>query len=287
MIYDALIAPFIEFSFMRRALIGSLAIAIGTAPIGVFLLLRRMSLMGDAMAHAVLPGVAIGYLISGLSLVAMTIGGIAAGLLVVLGSGAISRVTVLKEDATLAAFHLVALALGVVIISSSGSAVDLFHVLFGSVLALNDAALTLLCTVATLTLVTLAALYRPLVLECVDPNFLRSVSGLSAVTHYAFLALVVLNLVGAFQALGTLMAVGMMIVPAAAARLWVRDVSFMIIVAVAIGALSSIAGLIVSFHFAIETGPLIILIAGGIYGVSLLIAPVLGSFSIKSIGVTS
>ena len=287
MMYDALIAPFVEFSFMRRALIGSLAIAIGTAPIGVFLLLRRMSLMGDAMAHAVLPGVAIGYLISGLSLVAMTIGGIAAGLLVVLGSGAISRVTVLKEDATLAAFHLVALALGVVIISSSGSAVDLFHVLFGSVLALNDAALTLLCTVATLTLVTLAALYRPLVLECVDPNFLRSVSGLSAVTHYAFLALVVLNLVGAFQALGTLMAVGMMIVPAAAARLWVRDVSFMIIVAVAIAALSSIAGLIVSFHFAIETGPLIILIAGGIYGASLLIAPVLGSFSIKSIGVTS
>ena len=287
MIYDVLVAPFVEFSFMRRALIGSLAIALGTAPIGVFLLLRRMSLMGDAMAHAVLPGVAIGYLISGLSLAAMTIGGIAAGLLVVLGSGVISRITVLKEDATLAAFHLVALALGVVIISSTGSAVDLFHVLFGSVLALNDAALTLLCTVATLTLVTLAALYRPLVLECVDPSFLRSVSGLSAVTHYAFLALVVLNLVGAFQALGTLMAVGMMIVPAAAARLWVRDVSLMIIVAVAIAALSSTAGLIFSFHFAIETGPLIILIAGGIYVASLLVAPLMGSFSVKSIGVTS
>ncbi|MEM0976611.1 MAG: metal ABC transporter permease [Pseudomonadota bacterium] len=272
---------------MRRALIGSLAISLGAAPVGVFLLLRQMSLMGDAMAHAILPGAAIGYVISGLSVMAMTLGGIAAGLAVALLSGVVSRSTALREDASLAAFYLVSLAGGVVIVSSAGSMIDLFHVLFGSVLALNNAALVLLCTVTSLTLITLAIVYRPLTLECVDPQFLRSVSGLSALTHYAFLALVVLNLVSGFQALGTLMAVGIMIVPAAAARLWAQSVSSMIIFASAFAAISCISGLVISFHFAFETGPLIILIAGTFYLASVLFGPFGGIISNAKIGIQS
>jgi len=286
MIWDILIAPFVEFGFMRRALIGSLAISLGAAPVGVFLLLRQMSLMGDAMAHAILPGAAIGYLISGLSVAAMTLGGIAAGLAVALLAGVVSRSTALREDASLAAFYLVSLAGGVVIVSSSGSVIDLFHVLFGSVLALNDAALVLLCSVTSISLVFLAIIFRPLTLECVDPHFLRTVSGLSAVTHYGFLALVVLNLVSGFQALGTLMAVGIMIVPAAAARLWSRSITSMIITATAIAALSCTTGLILSFHYAFETGPLIILIAGFVYLVSVVIGPFGGIISNSKIGVT-
>ena len=211
-----LIGPLVEFGFMRRALVGSLALSLGCAPVGVFLLLRRMSLTGDAMAHAILPGAAIGYLVAGLSLGAMTLGGIVAGLLVAVGSGLVARSTVLREDASLAAFYLLSLALGVLIVSTRGSSVDLLHVLFGSVLALNDAALGLLVAIALLSLLTLALLYRPLVLECLDSQFLRSVGpGWSALAHYGFLVLVVINLVAGFHALGTLMAVGIMVLPAA------------------------------------------------------------------------
>jgi len=218
LLWEVLFAPFTEFGFMRRALLGCSAVAVGAVPLGVFLMLRRMSLTGDAMAHAILPGAAVGYLIAGLSLGAMTIGGLIAGMTVALLSGYVTRVTALREDASLAAFYLISLAIGVLIISTRGSNVDLMHVLFGSVLALDDAALILLCAIATVSLFMLALFFRPLVLECADPQFLRSVSKLSAATHFVFLCLVVMNLVGGFHALGTLMAVGIMILPAAAAR---------------------------------------------------------------------
>src|SRR6478672_5777215 len=188
---DAITQPFIEFSFMRRALVGCLALSLGAPPIGVFLMLRRMSLMGDAMSHAILPGAAIGYLLAGLSLFAMSLGGFAAGLAVALAAGLIARSTVLREDASLAAFYLVSLALGVLIVSVRGSNIDLLHVLFGTVLALDDQALLLVASISTLSLLVLAVIYRPLVLEC-DPQFLRSTSDFSSPTYFNFLVLVVL-----------------------------------------------------------------------------------------------
>ena len=268
---DVLTQPFIEFSFMRRALVGCLALSLGAPPIGVFLMLRRMSLMGDAMSHAILPGAAIGYLLAGLSLFAMSLGGFAAGLAVALAAGLVARSTVLREDASLAAFYLVSLALGVMIVSIRGSNVDLLHVLFGTVLALDDAALILVASIATLSLAVLAVIYRPLVLECFDPQFLRSASALSSPTHFAFLVLVVLNLVSGFQALGTLMAVGIMLLPAVAARFWAQDVSGLIVVAVACAFAASLSGLLLSYYSSVPTGPAIILIAGMFYLTSILI----------------
>lgn len=271
---SALWQPFADFAFMQRALLGCMAIALGAVPVGAFLMLRRLSLTGDAMAHAILPGAAVGFLVAGLSLPAMTLGGLAAGLAVALLTGAVSRVTILREDASLAAFYLISLALGVLLVSLKGSNVDLMHVLFGTVLALDDAALTLLCAITTATLLALALLYRPLVLECVDPGFLRSVSRWSAPVHFAFLGLVVLNLVAGFQALGTLMAVGIMILPAAAARFWTRGIGALIGTALLIAILSSVAGLLASFHAGLPSGPAIILAAGLAYLVSLLLGPV-------------
>lgn len=268
-LYELLIGPFVEFEFMRRALVGALALALGAAPIGVFLMLRRMSLTGDAMAHAILPGAAVGYLVAGLSLPAMTLGGLVAGLAVAFAAGALARSSVLKEDATLAAFYLISLALGVLIVSMKGSSVDLMHVLFGSVLALDDAALFLIAGIASLTLAALALIYRPLVLECMDPQFLRSVSGAGLVAHFGFIGLVVLNLVGGFHALGTLLAVGIMMLPAAAARLWTDDVTALIAVAIVIAMGSSAAGLLISYHGEAPSGPAIILVAGGVYALSL------------------
>jgi len=274
--WEAAVEPFADFGFMRRALLGCVAVSVGSTPVGVFLMLRRMSLTGDAMAHAVLPGAAVGYLVAGLSLGAMTIGGLLAGMTVALLAGFVTRATVLREDASLAAFYLISLAIGVLIVSIRGNNVDLMHVLFGTVLALDDAALTLLCSIASLSVLTLAALFRPLVLECADPQFLRSVSGLSAVTHFIFLVLVVLNLVGGFHALGTLMAVGIMILPAAAARFWAASIGGLMAVGIVVAMISSLGGLLLSYHFSLPSGPAIILVAGLAYGLSLTFGPVGG-----------
>lgn len=270
---DFLLSPFTDFAFMRRALAGCLALALGATPVGVFLLLRRMSLMGDAMSHAILPGAALGYLAFGLSLGAMTVGGIVAGLVVVLAAGVVTRASILKEDASLAAFYLLSLAAGVMIVSLRGRNLDLLHVLFGSVLALDDASLLLIGAIASVTVVCLALLLRPLVLECFDPAFLRGVSRWSPVAHYGFLVLVVINLVSGFHALGTLMAVGIMILPAAAARLWAKGLGLLLGLAVGFALTASVFGLLLSFHADVPAGPAIVLVCGLAYFFSLLAAP--------------
>ena len=268
----ALFAPLAEFGFMRRALAGCVALSLGCAPLGVFLLLRRMSLTGDAMAHAVLPGAAIGYLLAGLSLPAMTAGGVLAGLLVAAASGLAARATALHEDASLAAFYLISLALGVLIISVRGSNVDLLHVLFGTVLALDNATLALLVGVALLSMAALALLYRPLVLECLDAQFLRSAGGghASTLAHYGLLGLMVCNLVAGFHALGTLMAVGIMVLPAATARLWVRRVPALMALATLLALAGCLAGLLASWHLDWPASPAIVLALGAAYVASLL-----------------
>jgi zinc/manganese transport system permease protein len=268
---DAIVQPFIEFAFMRRALVGLLALSLGSPPIGVFLMLRRMSLMGDAMSHAILPGAAIGFLLGGLSLFAMSLGGFVAGLAVALAAGLVARSTILREDASLAAFYLLSLALGVMIVSIRGSNIDLLHVLFGTVLALDDTALILVAAISTLSLAVLAVIYRSLVLECLDPQFLRSVSRASSPTHLLFLVLVVLNLVSGFQALGTLLAVGIMLLPAVTARFWAEDMSGLIIVAVIAAFAASFAGLLLSYLTNVPTGPAIILLSGAGYLASILV----------------
>jgi zinc/manganese transport system permease protein len=276
MLHSALIAPFIDFEFMRRALAAVIALSLGGAPIGVFLMLRRMSLVGDAMAHAILPGAAIGFLLSGLNLFAMTVGGLIAGFAVAILAGVVARTTDLKEDASLATFYLASLALGVTIVSIKGTNIDLLHVLFGDILAMDDPTLLVIAFNATITLAVLALIYRPLVIESVDPLFLRTVSRAGGPAHLIFLALVVINLVNAFQALGTLLGVGLMILPAGIARFWSRELTGMISIAVASAIVSGYAGLVLSFQTRIPSGPAIILVATALYVVSILFGNVRG-----------
>ena len=273
-LYSTFIGPFVDYGFMRRALVGCLALGLGSAPIGVLLMLRRMSLMGDAMSHAILPGAAVGFLLAGgLSLPAMGLGGLVAGLSVALLSGLISRTTALREDASFASFYLSSLALGVLIVSLRGSNVDLLHVLFGTILAIDARALYLVGSIASLSLVILALVYRPLVAECFDPGFLRAVGGRGSLYHFLFLFLVVLNLIAGFQALGTLMAVGLMMLPAAVARLWAQSFPSMFVIAASTAIVSGYLGLVASFHFGLASGPAIILTASIAYGASLLFCP--------------
>ena len=276
LVHDVLAQPFIEFGFMRRALVACLALSISAGPIGVFLVLRRMSLMGDAMSHAVLPGAAIGFLVSGLNLFAMAAGGLIAGFVVALAAGLVARSTELKEDASLAAFFIISLALGVTIVSVKGTNIDLLHFLFGTVLALDNQTLVLIAVNATVTLIGVAVIYRPLVLECVDPGFLRSVSGAGAPAHIAFLALLVINLVSGFHALGTLLAVGIMILPAVTARFWTRDITAMMLIAAFSALIAGYAGLLLSYHAGLPSGPAVILVAGLLWVISLLFGRVGG-----------
>lgn len=273
-LYAIFIQPFVDYGFMRRALVACLALGIGAGPVGVLLLLRRMSLVGDTMGHAVLPGAAIGFLAAGgLSLPAMGLGGLVAGLAVAMLSGLVSRTTVLREDASFASFYLTSLAAGVLIVSLKGSNIDLLHVLFGTILAIDAPALYLVGAIMSLTLVMLALIYRPLVGECFDPGFMRSVGGRGSVYHLAFLFLLVVNLVAAFQALGTLMAVGLMMLPASVARLWTKSVPAMAAMAAGTAVLSGYIGLTASYHLGFASGPSIILSASAIYGLSLVFAP--------------
>lgn len=272
-LYDALVAPFVEYGFMRRALVACLALAISAGPIGVLLVLRRMSLVGDALSHAVLPGAAVGFLFAGFSLPAMGLGGLVAGLAVAGLAGLASRATALREDASFASFYLISLSLGVLIVSLKGSNVDLLHVLFGTILAIDTNAILLIGGIATLTLLVVAAFYRPLVAQSVDPAFLRAVGVRDGAFHFLFLFLVVINLVAGFQTLGTLMAVGLMMLPAAVAQLWAKRLAAMMGVAAATAFASGYLGLVVSFRFGFASGPTILLIAGTIYCLSLVFAP--------------
>lgn len=265
---ELFITPFVEFDFMRYALASIFCLALSAAPVGVFLVMRRMSLVGDALGHAVLPGAAIGYMFAGLSLPAMSIGGFVAGLLMALLAGLVSRFTSLKEDANFAAFYLTSLAIGVVLVSKNGDSVDLLHLLFGSVLAVDIPSLTMIAVAASITAVVLAVIYRPLVLESIDPLFLKAVNGKGGFWHVLFLVLVVMNMVAGFQALGTLMSVGLMMLPAITARLWAKSMGMMIALSVAIALICGLGGLLFSYHIEIPSGPSIILCCGVLYALS-------------------
>ncbi len=268
---NILLEPF-ALGFMRRALAGCLALSVAAPPLGVFLVLRRMSLMSDVLQHGVLPGIAVGAILAGLSVWAMGVGGVVAGLAVAVVAGWLARRTGGREDSQLAGMYLLALAAGVALISAQHS-LDLTHILFGNVLAVDDAALFAMAGVASVTLPALALIWRPLVLESLDPGFMAATAGKGGVWHLIFLMLVVLSVVSGFVALGTLMSVGLMMLPAIAARHWSNSLSGQVRMSVLLACVSSIGGLVLSFNLDIPAGPSIVLTAGGLWIISLITGP--------------
>lgn len=274
--FEPLWQPFVEFAFMRRALFGGLALAGSTAPLGVFLMLRRMSLIGDAITHGILPGAALGFWLFGLSLPALTLGGLAAGLGMAALAAWITRRTGLRQDTSLAALYPLSLATGVLLLGLAGRKLDLLHLLFGSALAVDATTLQGMLAVAGGSLALLVLIYRPLVLDSLDPLFLRSLSGLGPLVYGLFLGLVVLNLVMGFQAIGALMVVGLMMLPAAAAHFWSHHLPVLLLLAALIGAGSVWLGLLMSYHANLPSGPCIVLLAGLTYLISVIAGPAHG-----------
>lgn len=251
-------------------------LAISAAPLGVFLILRRLSLIGDAIAHGILPGAALAFWLFGLSLPALTLGGLVAGLGMAGVAAWVSRRTGLREDASLAAIYPISLASGVLLLGLASKKLDLLHLLFGSVLAVDPATLNGMLGVSLASLALLALIYRWLLLDSLDSTFLAGVSRFGPLAHGLFLTLVVLNLVIGFQAIGALMVVGLMILPAAAARFWSQRLSVLLALAALLGACSVWLGLLLSFHADLPSGPCIVLLAGACYGFSVLFGQVNG-----------
>lgn len=280
-LHTLLLEPFQNLAFMRTALVACVALALTNGAIGTLLVLRRMTLDGDVLGHAVMPGAAIGFLYAGPSPTFLLVGGLASGLGVAMLAGLIARGAA-RRDAGLVVFYLVAVSLGVVLVSWRGSNVDVVRVLFGTVLAIDRPALLQIAAATSVILPAIAILYRPLAVGAFDPVFLRAV-GTRAPYGAMFMLLVVLALVANFQAFGTLLAVGPVLLPAAGARCWGLGAAATMALASAIGLTASLAGLLVSYHANLPSGPAIVLAAGAFYALSLALsgswarlAPLLG-----------
>jgi zinc/manganese transport system permease protein len=268
-----IVEPFESLAFMRAALVACLALALTNGIVGTLLVLRRMSLDGDVLGHAVMPGAAIGFLYGGPSPTWLSLGGLASGLAVAALAGLVASERA-RRDAGLVVFYLVALSLGVVLVAWRGSNVEIMRVLFGTILAIDQRALLQIATVSSVIVLVIAALYRPLAVGAFDPAFLRAV-GTGAPYGTVFLVMVVLALVVSFQAFGTLLAVGPMLLPAAAARCWGLGVAASMALATLFGLAASVAGLLASYHGNLPSGPAIVLAAGLLFGISLAVTSAL------------
>jgi zinc/manganese transport system permease protein len=269
-----LISEMFSYAFMRRAFVVTTILSASVAPVGAFLVLRRLSLAGEAMAHAITPGVVIGFVTAGLSVMSLLFGGLIAGLGVAVLTAYLARNTILRSDASLASLYLIALAIGIFILSAAGSAVPLKSFLFGSILGVDDASMILVGGVATVTLLTFALILRPLIMSTCDPVFFESQVKRSWIVDQGFMFLLVLNLLAAFKTLGTLMAVGLMILPATAARYWSGTITAQLGLGFIFSLLSCWLGLTLSYVLPeTPSGPAIVLVAGAIFVLSALFGP--------------
>lgn len=269
-----LISEIFGYAFMRRAFVVTTILSASVAPVGAFLVLRRLSLAGEAMAHAITPGVVIGFVTAGLSVMSLLFGGLIAGVGVAVLTAYLARNTILRSDASLASLYLIALAIGIFILSAAGSAVPLKSFLFGSILGVDDASLILVGGVATVTLVTFALILRPLIMSTCDPVFFESQVKRPWIVDQGFMFLLVLNLLAAFKTLGTLMAVGLMILPATAARYWSGTITAQLGLGFLFSLLSCWLGLTLSYVLPeTPSGPAIVLVAGVIFILSALFGP--------------
>ena len=267
-------AEMLSYAFMQRAFVVTTVLSASVAPVGTFLVLRRLSLAGEAMAHAITPGVVIGFVFAGLSVTSLLVGGLIAGVSVAILTALLARKTILRSDASLASLYLIALAAGIFILSAAGSAVPLKSFLFGSILGIDDASMILVGAVATVTLVSFAVLLRPLIVSTCDPVFFEARTKRPWVIEQAFMLLLVLNLLAAFKTLGTLMAVGLMILPATSARYWSRTITGQLVLCFAFALASCWVGLTLSYVLPqTPSGPAIVLTAGGFFMVSALLGP--------------
>ena len=282
-LHDMVLSPF-AYTFMRRALLSAALLGVSGGLIGCVLVLRRLALMGDALSHSLLPGVAAAWFFFGTSTTALFFGGLAAGLLTALGSALLSRLTRVKEDAAFGSLFIVFFAAGVALVSKLPSRVNLTDFLFGNVLGVNAGELGLAASVSALTVAVFVVLYRSVLLETFDPVFHRATGGRGGLVHMSFLTLTVLNLVAAMQTMGVVLALGLFLLPAVSAYLWCDRFLTMLLVSVAIAVAGSALGILVSFHAGLASGASIVLCLGAVFILSALFSPRHGALGALRLG---
>lgn len=266
------IAPF-HYAFMWRALLSAALLSLSGGLVGSILVLRRLALMGDALSHSLLPGIALAWILFGPKPLALFFGALVAGLLTALGSALLTRLTRVKDDASFGALFILFFGIGVALLSRVPTQLDLSDFLFGNVLGVGPGELRLSAAISGLTLLVFVVGYRAILLETFDPIFHRAIGGHGGLAHAGVLALTVLNLVAALQTMGVILALGLFLLPAVSAYLWCDRFRRLLAVAVAFALLGSLAGILLSYHAGIASGASIVLCLGAIFLVSALLSP--------------
>jgi zinc/manganese transport system permease protein len=275
-VHDLVIAPF-AYEFMRRGLLSAMLLGVSGGLLGCVLVLRRLALMGDALSHSLLPGVAAAWLLFGTSTVALFFGGLIAGLLTALGSALLSRLTRVKEDAAFGSLFIMFFGAGVALISKLPTRLSLADFLFGNVLGVSAADLRLAAVVSAGTAAVFIVFYRSILLETFDPVFYRATGGRGGLVHLGFLTLTVLNLVAAMQTMGIVLALGLFLLPAVSAYLWCDRFASMLLLSIGVAVLGSFVGILLSFHAGLASGAAIVLCLGFVFIMSALFSPRYGA----------
>lgn len=261
-LWNIFIGPFSEYLFMQKALLSCVFLCISTVPLGVFLLLRGLSLVGDSLSHGILPGIAIAAIFFGMNPIALFIGGIIAGLLVAFISNRLSSKSIIPEDASFTVIYSISLALGVLILFHHGTNTNVLHLLFGSVLGIDNTTLILIALVCLITTVYLGLYRKLLLMYCFDPLLFQVAGKPHNLLIIGFLSLVVSNLVASYQAIGTLLSLGLMMLPAITARLLCDHYRSIFTTSTVVGIFGCYCGLLLSYHIDWPSGPSIILCLG-------------------------
>jgi len=269
---NLLLEPF-QHEFMLRALYGCAIIGFLNGFIGAFIVLRRLALMADALTHSLLPGLAVGFLLFGVAPLGLFFGALAAALFVAVGSQLISRSSRIKEDTSLAILYTMAFAAGVILLNKVRSPISLHHYLFGNVLGLSNSDLWLSYGIAMVVIPIVVALQRPLLLCLFDPTVAKSQGVHVGALNYLMIGLLVLTMISTLQAVGVVLALGLLIAPSATIYLLTDSVNKMFWAGGILGGVSASLGLLLSYWFDLETGPCIVLLLGGLFLLAFLASP--------------
>lgn len=267
-----LLEPF-RFEFMQRGLVSALFLSVSGGLLGSLLVLRRLALMGDALAHSLLPGIGLAYLVFGPSPIGLFAGALTAGLITAIGSALVSRLTRIKEEAAFAAIFIVLFGIGVALLTAMGPQIELLPMLFGNILGVGRTDLFMAAGASTLAVAVVVLFHRSLLLETFDPIFFRAIGGHGSLIHISILALTAINLLAALQAMGIVLALGLFILPAVTAYLWTDRLPVLFGLAVGTAMLSSVTGLLISYHAGLASGACIVMALGFCFFVSAMISP--------------
>lgn len=257
------------FHFLQNALITSVTIGVVAGTIGSFIILRGMSLMGDAISHAVLPGVAISFMLSIHPLLGAAAFGIMASFLITL----IRQNSVIKSDTAIGITFSTFLALGVILIALVPTTTNLFHILFGNVLAVQDADMYLTIGISVIVLLLVSLFFKELLLTSFDPIMAKALGMHVNFYHYLLMILLTLVAVVSMQSVGTILIVALLITPAATAYLFVNTLKKMMIVSATLGGVTSVIGLFLGYNLNIAVGSCIVIVGALIFAVSFPFSP--------------